>query len=505
MKVEDIGIYLDYSKNRITDQTIRLLLDLAAESGLQSRIDAMFRGEKINITQNRAALHVALRAAKGVSVFVDGDNVVSQAQAGLAKMTHFCDRVRTGEWKGHTGKRIRNVINIGVGGSALGPMMAYEALKAYSDRSLTCRFVVNVDGSDFVESVRDCDPGETLFVICSKTFTTIETMTNARSARAWSLAGLGGDEKVIAQHFVAVSNNVEEVVKFGIDGANVFNLRDWVGERYSLCSPIGLSTLLAIGTENFRAMLDGFHQMDMHFLATPFERNIPVLLGLLTVWYVNFFGVQTVAVLPYDHYLSRLPAYLQLLTMESNGKHVTLIGTEVTQPTGPIYWGEAGTTGQHSFYQLLHHGTELVPCDFIVFGNSVNPIGRHHDLLVANAFAQTEALAFGKSADQVRGEGTPDWLVPHRVFDGNRPSNTILADKLTPETLGKLIASYEHSVFTQGVIWNINSFDDWGVELGDDLAEQIIPELGAPESTALTHDSSTNALIRWVRNRRQAA
>ena len=505
MKIEDIGIYLDYSKNRITDQTIRLLLDLAAESGLQSRIDAMFRGEKINITQNRAALHVALRAAKGVSVFVDGDNVVSQAQAGLARMTHFCDRVRTGEWKGYTGKRIRNVINIGVGGSALGPMMAYEALKAYSDRSLTCRFVVNVDGTDFFESVRDCDPGETLFVICSKTFTTVDTMTNARSARGWTLAGLGGDEKAIAQHFVAVSNNVEEVAKFGIDSANVFNLWDWVGERYSLCSPIGLTTLLAIGTENFRAMLDGFHQMDMHFLATPFERNIPVLLGLLTVWYVNFFGVQTIAVLPYDHYLGRLPAYLQLLTMESNGKHVTLIGTEVTQPTGPIYWGEAGTTGQHSFYQLLHHGTELVPCDFIVFGNSVNPIGRHHDLLLANAFAQTEALAFGKSADQVRGEGTPDWLVPHRVFDGNRPSNTILANKLTPETLGKLIASYEHSVFTQGVIWNINSFDEWGGELGNDLAEQIIPELEAPENTALSHDSSTNALIRWVRNRRQAA
>lgn len=505
MKVEDIGIYLDYSKNRITDQTMRLLLDLAAESGLQSRIDAMFRGEKINITQNRAALHVALRAAKGVSVFVDGDNVVSQAQASLAKMTHFCDRVRTGEWKGYTGKRIRNVINIGVGGSALGPMMAYEALKAYSDRSLTCRFVVNVDGTDFSESVRGCDPGETIFVVCSRTFTTVETMTNARSARAWSLAGLGGDEKAVAKHFVAVSNNLEEVAKFGIDSASVFNLWDWVGERYSLCSPIGLSTLLAIGTENFRAMLNGFHQMDMHFLATPFERNIPVLLGLLTIWYVNFFGVQTVAVLPYDHYLSRLPAYLQLLTMESNGKHVTLIGTEVTQPTGPIYWGEAGTTGQHSFYQLLHHGTELVPCDFIVFGKSVNPIGRHHDLLVANAFAQTEALAFGKSADQVRSEGAPDWLVPHRVFDGNRPSNTILADKLTPETLGKLIASYEHSVFTQGVIWNINSFDDWGGELGNDLAEQIIPELEAPENTVLAHDSSTNALIRWVRNRRHAA
>jgi len=505
MKVEDIGIYLDYSKNRITDQTLRLLLDLAAESGLQSRIDAMFRGEKINITQNRAALHVALRAAKGVSVFVDGDNVVSQAQAGLARMTNLCERIRSGEWKGCTGKRIRNVINIGVGGAAIGPMMVYEALKAYSDRSLTYGFVANVDGTAFAESVRGLDPTETLFVVCSKSFDTLETLTNAESARAWLLAGAGGDEKAIAQHFVAVSNNVEEVAKFGINVANIFNLWDWVGERYSLCSPIGLSTLLAIGTENFRAMLEGFHQMDMHFMATPFERNIPVLLGLLTVWYVNFFGVHSIAVLPYDQYLSRLPAYLQLLTMESNGKHITLIGTEVTQPTAPVYWGEAGTTGQHSFYQLLHHGTEVVPCDFIVFGNSTNPIGRHHDLLVANAFAQTEALAFGKSADQVRAEGTPEWLVPHRVFDGNRPSNTILADKLTPKTLGKLIASYEHSVFTQGVIWNINSFDEWGVELGNDLAEQIIPELGTPENSVLSHDSSTNALIRWVRNRRQAA
>src|SRR6201987_281346 len=503
--VEAVGIYFDFSKNRITEKTLRLLLELAEESGLRGRIDAMFRGEKINVTENRAVLHVALRAPKDASIVADGKNVVSQVHAVLERMAAFCQRVRSGEWKGHTGRRIRNVINIGIGGSDLGPVMAYEALRYYSDRSMTFRFISNVDATDFAEATRDLDPAETLFIVCSKSFTTLETMTNAHSARAWLLAGLGEDKGAIAQHFVAVSTNAEEVAKFGIDSVNMFGVLEWVGGRFSIDSATGLATMLAIGADNFRAMLDGFHQMDMHFLATPFERNIPVLLGLLTVWYVNFFGVQTVAVLPYDHYLSRLPAYLQLLTMESNGKHVTLIGTEVTQPTGPIYWGEAGTTGHHSFYQLLHHGTELVPCDFIVFGNSVNPLGRHHDLLVANAFAQTEALAFGKSADQVRGEGTPDWLVPHRVFDGNRPSNTILADKLTPETLGKLIASYEHSVFTQGVIWNINSFDDWGVELGDDLAEQILPELGAPENTALTHDSSTNALIRWVRNRRQAA
>ena len=499
MATEGAGIYLDYSKNRITDQTIKLLIQLAAESGLQARIDAMFRGEKINITENRAALHVALRAPRGASVFVDDENVVPRVHAVLDRMTHFCNRVRSGEWKGHTGRRIRNVVNIGIGGSALGPIMAYEALKAYSDRTMTFRFIANIDGSDFVESVRGLDPSETLFIICSKSFTTLETMTNAYSARAWSMGGLGDDKSSIARHFVAVSTNADEIAKFGIDATNMFGVWDWVGGRYSIDSAIGLSTMLAIGAEKFRAMLDGFHQMDMHFLATPFDRNIPVLMGLLTVWYVNLFGVQTIAVLPYEQYLNRFPAYLQQLTMESNGKHITLIGTEATQLTSPVYWGEPGTNGQHWFYQLIHQGTGLVPCDFIAFGKSLNPIGRHHDMLLANALAQAEGLAFGKSAQEVRVEGTPDWLVPHRVCDGNRPSNTILTEQLSPETLGKLIALYEHSVFTQGVVWNINSFDQWGVELGKDLAERIIPELESKEESRLQHDSSTNALIRRYR------
>jgi glucose-6-phosphate isomerase len=499
MTAEGAGIYLDYSKNRVMDQTIKLLIQLAAESGLQARIDAMFRGEKINITENRAALHVALRAPRGASVFVDGENVVPRVHAVLDKMTQFCNRVRRGDWKGHTGKRIRNIVNIGIGGSALGPVMAYEALKAYSDRTMRFRFITNIDGSDFVEGVRDLDPSETLFIVCSKNFTTVETMTNAYSARAWLLSGLGDDKGSVARHFVAVSTNADEVAKFGIDTANMFGLLDWVGERFSIDSATGLSTMLAIGPDQFRAMLDGFHQMDMHFLATPFERNIPVLLGLLTVWYVNFFGVQSIAVLPYEQYLSRFPAYLQQLTMESNGKHVTLIGTEVTQFTSPVYWGEPGTNGQYSFYQFIHQGTGLVPCDFLAFGKSPNPIGRHHDMLLANAFAQAGVLAFGKSDEEVKADGAPDWLVPHRVCDGNRPSNMILADQLSPATLGKLLALYEHSVFTQGVIWNINSFDQWGVDLGVDLAQRIIPELEGTEEPVLEHDSSTNALIRHYR------
>ena len=499
------GLYLDYSKNRITDQTIRLLIQLADESGLQARMDAMFRGEKINITENRAALHVALRAPRGASIVVDGVNVVPQVQGVLEKMTHFCNMVRRGDWVGHTGKRIRNIVNIGIGGSDLGPVMVYEALKDYSERSMTFRFVSNVDGTDFREAVRDLDPSETLFIICSKTFTTLETMTNAHSARAWLQAGVGGDEKSVAKHFIAVSTNAEEVAKFGIDTANMFVTWDWVGGRYSIDSAIGLSTMVAIGPEHFRAMLSGFHQMDMHFLATPFSRNLPVLMGLLAVWYVNLFGVHAIAVLPYEQYLKRFPAYLQQLTMESNGKHITLIGTKVTQATGPVYWGEPGTNGQHSFYQLIHQGTRLIPCDFIAFGKSHNPAGRHHDVLMANAFAQTEALAFGNQAEQVKADGTPDWLVPHRLFEGNRPSNTILAEQLTPETLGKLIALYEHSVFVQGVIWNINSFDQWGVELGKGLAQKIIPELETKEEPELKHDSSTNALIRRYRMLKQTA
>ena len=505
LTVEALGIYLDYSKNRVTDETLKLLLQLAKESGLQARIDAMFRGEKINITEKRAVLHVALRAPRGTSIVVDGENVVPAVHAVLDKMTDFSNRVRSGAWKGHTGKRIRNVINVGIGGSDLGPVMAYEALKHYSDRTMTFRFVSNVDGTDFAEAVRDLDPSETLFIISSKTFTTLETMTNAHSARDWTLAGLGGDEKSIAKHFVAVSTNTKEVSRFGIDTANMFEFWDWVGGRYSMDSAIGLSTMLAIGPENFRFMLDGFHQVDEHFRSTPFERNLPVLMGLLAVWYNNFFGAQTVAVLPYEQYLKRFPAYLQQLTMESNGKHVTLEGTPVDYDTGPIYWGEPGTNGQHSFYQLIHQGTRLIPCDFIGFAKALNPVGRHHDMLLANVFAQTEALAFGKTPEQVKAEGTPDWLVPHRVFEGNRPSNTILAEQLTPEILGKLVALYEHSVFTQGTIWNINSFDQWGVELGKALAQRIIPELESKTEPALSHDSSTNTLIRRYRKLKEAA
>jgi len=499
MTAEAAGLFLDYSKNRITDETIKLLLDLAEESGLKSRIDAMFRGEKINTTENRAVLHVALRAPKDASIVVDGENVVPQVHAVLDKMAQFSNRLRSGEWKGHTGKRIRNVINIGIGGSDLGPVMAYEALKHYSERSMMFRFVSNVDGTDFAEAVQDLDPSETLFVVSSKTFTTLETMTNAHTARDWSLKGLGGDEKSVAKHFVAVSTNAAEVAKFGIDTANMFGFWDWVGGRYSMDSAIGLSTMLAIGPENFRAMLAGFHEMDEHFRTAPFDRNLPVLMGVTALWYNDFFGAQTVAVLPYEQYLKRFPAYLQQLTMESNGKHVTLSGAEVDYATGAVYWGEPGTNGQHSFYQLIHQGTRLIPCDFIAFGETLNPLGRHHDMLLANVFAQTEALAFGKTAEQVKAEGTPDWLVPHRVFEGNRPSNTILAERLTPETLGKLVALYEHIVFTQGTIWQINSFDQWGVELGKVLAQRIIPELESKTEPALGHDSSTNNLIRRYR------
>jgi glucose-6-phosphate isomerase len=499
LTAEAEGIFLDYSKNRITDETVQLLLDLAEQSNLRSRIDAMFRGDKINVTEKRAVLHVALRAPRGATILVEGQNVVPEVHAVLDRMADFSDRVRGGVWKGHTGKSIRNVINIGIGGSDLGPVMAYEALKYYSSRALTFRFVSNVDGTDFAEAVHDLDPAETLFIISSKTFTTLETMTNAHSARAWLLAGLGGDEKSIARHFVAVSTNAAEVTKFGIDTANMFGFWDWVGGRYSMDSAIGLSTMLAIGPDHFRAMLDGFHQMDEHFRTAPFEKNLPVLMGLLAIWYNNFFGAQTVAVLPYEQYLKRFPAYLQQLTMESNGKHVTLEGTEVNYPTGPIYWGEPGTNGQHSFYQLIHQGTPLIPCDFIAFGQALNPLGRHHDMLLANVFAQTEALAFGKTAQQVKAEGTPDWLTPHRVFEGNRPSNTILAERLTPALLGKLVALYEHSVFTQGSIWDINSFDQWGVELGKALAQKIIPELESPADLPPDHDSSTNNLIRRYR------
>ncbi len=504
MTVEAVGLYLDYSKNRITDETLALLLQLAEESGLRERIDALFRGEKINVTEQRAVLHVALRAPRETSIMVDGENVVPQVHAVLDQMAEFSQRVRSGAWKGHTGKRIKNVINIGIGGSDLGPVMAYEALRHYSERAMTFRFVSNVDGTDFAEAVRDLDPAETLFIVSSKTFTTLETMTNAHSAREWSLRGFQGDEKSVAKHFVAVSTNAGEVAKFGIDTANMFGFWDWVGGRYSMESAIGLSTMLAIGPENFRALLAGSHQMDEHFRTTPFERNLPMLMGLLTVWYTDFFDAHTVAVLPYDQYLKRFPAYLQQLTMESNGKHVTLDGSAVDYDTGPIYWGEPGTNGQHSFYQLIHQGTRLIPCDFIAFGQPLNPLGRHHDLLLANVFAQTEALAFGKTPEQVRAEGTPDWLVPHRVFEGNRPSNTVLADRLTPETLGKLIALYEHSVFTQGIIWQINSFDQWGVELGKVLAQRIIPELESQTEPTLDHDSSTNTLIRRYRRLKAA-
>ena len=496
---EAVGISLDYSKNRITEKTIRLLLELAEESGLRERIDAMFRGDKINITENRAVLHVALRAPKEATIVVDGKNVVPEVHAVLDRMSAFSNRVRSGAWTGHTGKRIRNVINVGIGGSDLGPVMAYEALKHYSERSMTFRFVSNIDGTDFAEAVVDLDPSETLFIVSSKTFTTLETMTNAHTAREWSLKGLGGDEKAVAKHFVAVSTNAAEVAKFGIDTENMFGFWDWVGGRYSMDSAIGLSTILAIGPENFRAMLRGFHQMDEHFRTAPFERNLPVLLGLLGVWYTDFFGAETVAVLPYEQYLKRFPAYLQQLTMESNGKHVTLEGKQVDCPTGPIYWGEPGTNGQHSFYQLIHQGTRLIPCDFIAFAKPLNPLGRHHDMLLANVFAQSEALAFGKTVKQVKAEGTQDWLVPHRVFEGNRPSNTFLLEQLTPEALGKLVALYEHSVFTQGTVWQIDSFDQWGVELGKVLAQRIIPELESKTEPQLKHDSSTNAGIERYR------
>jgi glucose-6-phosphate isomerase len=504
MTAEAAGIFLDYSKNRIDDETFKLLVELAKQSGLRAKIDAMFRGEKINITENRAALHVALRAPKGMSIVVDGKNVVPEVHAVLDKMAAFAHRIRSGRWIGHTGKRIRNVINIGIGGSDLGPVMAYEALKYYSDRAMVFRFVSNIDGTDFVEATHDLDAAETLFIISSKTFTTLETMTNAQSARDWALAGLGGDAQAVAKHFVAVSTNTEKVAEFGIDTANMFEFWDWVGGRYSMESAIGLSTMLAIGPDHFRAMLEGFHAVDEHFRTAPFERNLPVLMGLLSIWYNDFFGAQTVAVLPYDQYLKRFPAYLQQLTMESSGKHVTLAGTPVDYETGPIYWGEPGTNGQHSFYQLIHQGTRLIPCDFIAFGQALNLLGRHHDLLVANLIAQTEALAFGKTPEQVKTEGTPEWLIPHRVCEGNRPSNTILMDRLTPAALGKLVALYEHSVFTQGAIWDIDSFDQWGVELGKVLAARIIPELESETEPKLDHDSSTNNLIRRYRKLRDA-
>jgi glucose-6-phosphate isomerase len=501
LAVEDVGIYLDYSKNRVTDDTLRLLFDLAEECGLRERIEAMFRGDKINVTENRSVLHVALRAPQDAVIEVDGKNVVPEVHAVLDEMARFAVRVRSGEWKGHTGRAIRAVVNIGIGGSDLGPVMAYEALKYFSDRDIAFRFVSNVDSTDFAEATRELDPAETLFVISSKTFTTLETMTNAQTAREWTLRALG-DEKAVAKHFVAVSTNAEEVSKFGIDTANMFEFWDWVGGRYSMDAAIGLSIMVAVGPENFRSMLSGFHAMDEHFRTTPFERNLPVLMGLLTVWYNDFFDAQTVGVMPYEQYLKRFPAYLQQLTMESNGKHVTLDGERVNYQTGPIYWGEPGTNGQHSFYQMIHQGTKLIPCDFIGFMQSLNPIGNHHDFLMANVFAQTEALAFGKTADQVKAEGTPDWLVPHREFDGNRPTNTILAQRLTPEVLGTLIALYEHSAFTQGAIWNVDSFDQWGVELGKVLAKRIIPELEGGDEAKLSHDSSTNTLIKRYRSHR---
>ncbi len=497
--LEAAGIYLDYSKNRITDETLSLLLQLAQESGLRAQIDAMFRGDAINVSEKRAVLHTALRAPRDATILHEGRNVVSDVHAVLDRMSDFSNRVRSGDWKGHSGKRIRNVINIGIGGSDLGPVMAYEALKHYSDRTMTFRFVSNVDGTDFSEAVRDLDPAETLFIVSSKTFTTLETMANAQSARAWMMAQLKGDEAGIAKHFVAVSTNAVEVTKFGIDTANMFGFWDWVGGRYSMDSAIGLSTMLAIGPENFRAMLDGFHEMDEHFRTAPFERNLPALMGLLSLWYNNFFGAQTVAVLPYQQYLKRFPAYLQQLTMESNGKHVTIEGAHVDYDTGPIYWGEPGTNGQHSFYQLIHQGTRLIPCDFIAFARNLNPLGRHQDMLIANVFAQTEALAFGKTVEEVKAEGTPDWLVPHRLFEGNRPSNTLMMEALTPAALGKLVALYEHSVFTQGVIWQIDSFDQWGVELGKVLAQRILPQLESASEPKLDHDSSTNALIQRYR------
>jgi glucose-6-phosphate isomerase len=504
LAIEAAGIYLDYSKNRVTDETLRLLLQLARESGLRDRIDAMFRGDKINVSESRAVLHVALRAPRGATIVHDGRNVVPDVHAVLERMADFSVRVRSGTWKGQTGKRIRNVINIGIGGSDLGPVMAYEALRHYSDRNISFRFVSNVDGADFAEAVRDLDPAETLFIVSSKTFTTLETMTNARTAREWLLSGMQNDHEAIVKHFVAVSTNAKEVATFGIDTANMFGFWDWVGGRYSMDSAIGLSTMLAIGPDNFCAMLGGFHEMDEHFRLTPFERNLPVLMGLIGIWYNDFFGAQTQAVLPYEQYLKRFPAYLQQLTMESNGKHVTLNGEQVDYNTGPIFWGERGTNGQHSFYQLIHQGTRLIPCDFIAFVRALNPLSRHHDMLIANVFAQTEALAFGKTENEVKAEGTPDWLVPHRLFEGNRPSNTILLDALTPAALGKLVALYEHIVFTQGTIWQIDSFDQWGVELGKALAQRIIPELEGAAEPKLEHDSSTNTLIRRYRKLRGA-
>ncbi|OPY16908.1 MAG: Glucose-6-phosphate isomerase [Syntrophus sp. PtaB.Bin075] len=503
MTAEAVGLFLDYSKNFVTDETLKLLLRLAEETGLRGRIEALFRGEKINLTENRAALHVALRSPKGTSIVVDGENVVPQVHDVLDRMAAFAVQVRSGSWKGHSGKGIRNVVNIGIGGSDLGPVMAYEALKYYSDRSLTFRFVSNIDGTDFAEAVQDLDAAETLFIVASKTFTTLETMTNASTARAWLLQGFKGDEKAVAKHFVAVSTNTAEVAKFGIDTANMFGFWDWVGGRYSMDSAIGLSTMLAIGPDNFRDMLAGFHAMDVHFRTAPFGVNLPVLMGLLTIWYNNFFAAETVAVLPYEQYLKRFPAYLQQLTMESNGKRVTLDGMEVDYQTSPIYWGEPGTNGQHSFYQLIHQGTKLIPCDFIAFVEPLHPLGRHHDLLMANVFAQAEALAFGRTLEEVTSEGIPAWLAPHKVFEGNRPSNTILAQRLTPETLGKLVALYEHSVFTQSAIWNINPFDQWGVELGKVLAQRVITELESREEPELGHDSSTNAMIRRYRKFRE--
>jgi len=500
MTAEAAGLFLDYSKNRVTGETLELLVQLAGEAGLRERINAMFRGDKINITENRAVLHVALRAPKGAVITVDGENVVPNVHAVLDKMADLSERVRSGAWKGYTGKRIRNVVNIGIGGSDLGPVMAYEALKHYSDRGLVFRFVSNVDGSDFVEATVGLDPAETLFIVASKTFTTLETMTNAQSARDWLLRGLGGDRKAVARHFIAVSTNAQKVSEFGMDTANMVGFWDWVGGRYSMDSAIGLSTMLAIGPDHFRAMLDGFHQMDEHFRTAPFERNLPALLGLLSVWNSNFLGAQTVAVLPYEQYLKRFPAYLQQLAMESNGKRVTLDGKAVDYDTSPIFWGEPGTNGQHSFYQLIHQGTRLIPCDFIAFGSALTPLGRHHDMLLANVLAQAEALAFGKTLAQVKSEGVPDNLAPHKVFEGNRPSNVILADRLTPAMLGKLVALYEHSVFTQGAIWQIDSFDQWGVELGKVLAQRIVPELEGATEPALSHDTSTNNLIRRCRN-----
>ena len=504
LAAEGAGLFLDYSKNRITDETLELLVRLAEESGLRARIDAMFLGDKINVTERRAVLHVALRAPRGASIIVDGTNVVPDVHAVLDRMADFTTRVRSGAWTGQTGARIRNVVNIGIGGSDLGPVMAYEALRHYSDRALNFRFVSNVDGIDLVEATRDLDPAETLFIVSSKTFTTLETMTNAQSARDWLVGGLGGDARAVAKHFVAVSTNAEQVAAFGIDPANMFGFWDWVGGRYSMDSAIGLSTMIAVGPDHFRAMLRGFREMDEHFRTTPFERNLPVLMGLLTIWYTNFFGAQTVAVLPYENYLKRFPAYLQQLTMESTGKRVTLDGKPVTYDTGPIYWGEPGTNGQHSFYQLIHQGTRLIPCDFIAFAHALTPLGRHHDILLANVFAQAEALAFGKTAAEVEAAGTAPALVPHRVFEGNRPSNTILADRLTPATLGALVALYEHSVFTQGAIWHVNPFDQWGVELGKALAQAIVPELESPADPALAHDSSTNSLIRRYRRMRSS-